>query len=165
MIFALPVVESCSFRLNWKAVSESPVLARKKQESYINLSYMLIVVQCAQTWSVERLLTPQRLFENLHPLITVKILRFEGNLFYVKGLTATVTIWYIRVFRIHAKKAQLYRFSTSTLPWCPFSMRLSSLHNRSGHFRQHINATCTELVSSPPSLWPNSPAGPWPPHF
>jgi len=95
------------------------------------------IAMCANVLkTVEHLLIPQGLFENLHPLLTVKILRFEGNLFYVKGLTATVTIWYIKdkVFPIHAKKAQLYGFSTSTLPLCPFSMRLGGLQNRSGHF-------------------------------
>jgi len=62
--------------------------------------------------SVEHLLIPQGLFENLHPLLTVKILRFEGNLFYGKELTAAVTIWCIKdeLFPFHAKKAQLCRF-------------------------------------------------------
>jgi len=112
MVFAHPVVESCSFHLDWNAVSESPVLARKKCESYINLSCIAYRCSvCAHVLqSVEHFLIPQGLFENLHPLLTVKILRFEGNLFYVEGLTATVTIWYIKVFPIHAKKAQLYRF-------------------------------------------------------
>lgn len=111
MVFAHPVVESCSFHLDWKAVSESPVLARKKHESYLSPSYNAYSCSiCANVLSVEHFLIPQGLFENLHPLLTVKILCFEGNLFYVEGLTATVTIWYIKVFPIHAKKAQLYRF-------------------------------------------------------
>jgi hypothetical protein len=152
MAFAHPVVESCSFHLEWKEVSESPVLAGKKQDNYISLSYSAYSCSvCANVLkSVEHLLIPQGLLENLHPLLRAKILRFEGNLFYVKGLTASVTVWYIKdkVFPIHAKKAQLYRFLTSTLPWCPFSMRLGGSQNRSGNFRQHKNAICAELFST-----------------
>lgn len=147
------------------AVSESPVLARRATSA----CRIMRIAMCANVLkTVEHLLIPQGLFENLHPLLTVKILRFEGNLFYVKGLTATVTIWYIKdkVFPIHAKKAQLYGFSTSTLPLCPFSMRLGGLQNRSGHFD---NIKMQYALSSFQFffffLWRNSPTGPWPPHF